>query len=90
MAIDVEKVRAAHPGAFDRRDADETGAFLDGAGVEAGHFGLAPPWRARLVLEIAPAAAGQSDKNDRATEKPTHATGHLRTMRAIPLRTLQY
>ena len=82
------KIRAAHARPIDGRDAHDACAFLHRSGIEAGDFRVLAPGRAHFVAQKAPAAARERDQNDAATEDPTHATRHARTMRRIFLRTL--
>jgi hypothetical protein len=76
---DLERIlRAADAGAGNRVDPDQIGVFLDGAGLQAGDFGLGPPWFALRGLKKSAAAARQRDKDEGADEIQTNSARHAR------------
>ena len=77
---DLERIlRAANSGAGNRADPDQIGVFLDGAGLQAGDFGLGPPRFALRGLKKSTAAARQRDKDEGADEIQTNSARHPRT-----------
>ena len=77
---DLERIlRAANAGAGNRVDPDQIGILLDGAGLQAGDFGLGPPRFAfRGLKKSTPQPA-----NETRTKEPTR---YKRTPRTIPAR----
>jgi len=77
---DLERIlRATDAGAGNRVDPDQIGVLLDGAGLEAGDFGLGPPRFALRGLKKSTAAARQRDKDEGADEIQTNSARHPRT-----------
>jgi hypothetical protein len=66
-------------GAGNRVDPDQFGVLLDGAGLQAGDFGLGPPRFALRGLKKSTAAARQRDKDEGADEIQTNSARHPRT-----------